>query len=409
MEIELVDRKTTSYYLTMLTLALFLFSEFIERGPFYSISKTIDNLKIKYVLLLITLILNLMTLIRNKKVFKDGVFKNEAKNIGCAFFSLIIITIILQIKNGFLRYSVEEMFFTILPLIFVVALISIDYRNVSRILDNSFYIIIGVFLIGYIDILTPKNILKIDFLNSYSPFENGISLVFVCYELYYLVRYKKREARSTTCLLLTILTFKRVTVLKAILFYIFVPMLKNKKVPKILFIISIVFFSLAPLAIQFIYSDTMAKILSDYFGMSMNKLTMDRYARTTFVLENLQSIKYGYGSVTYFLTKYFRAGTLSNRSLHCDILKIYLECGSIGTLLFTYFHFSAVKNNIYSYILMLHVFTEMIINHPFGVGNVGRWIIMYLMIVFFVNQGNGLFYREGLPRKKHFKIGDITF
>jgi hypothetical protein len=394
-----------AYHMTMATITMFLFSEFVNRGPFYAAAMMLDRYKIKYLALFLSIFINILLMIRTRTpLFKNKVFNTEAKKFMYAFIALMIITIVYQIKNGYLAYSYEEMFYTVLPFVFVVILVNVDYINITRILDNSFYVVVLVFFLCNIDLFNLSSIASISFADSYSPFESGFSLVLICYELYYLVRYGKRETKSTICLILTILTFKRLTVIKGILFFVFVPMIKARKTPTWLFWLAVVVFCLTPMVMEYIYSDEISALISDYFGKTMNQLSMDRYRRTRFVLDNLNQVQHGYGSITYFLTKFYGDGTLSNRSLHCDILKIYLECSMVGTVLFTYFHFSAVRKNIFAFLLMVHVFTEMIINHPFGAGNVGRWIIMYTMFVYYLYMGNGIFYDDdsGKPRKLRF-------
>ena len=59
-----------------------------------------------------------------------------------------------------------------------------------------------------------------------------ISLIFVFLELYFLVRYNKRNGKSIICLIITILTFKRFSVILAILFFIIVPIIKTKNSKK---------------------------------------------------------------------------------------------------------------------------------------------------------------------------------
>lgn len=402
--------KTAAYYMTIMTICLFVFSEVIYRGPFFVASKVIDGLKLKYVFLFLTCGVNLMLLARNGKrvLRRSSVYYIEAKAFIKAIGVLLIITIIMQVQNGFRSFSYIEFAYLLLPLGFSIILVATDYECITRILDNSFYIVTMAFIISYLDILTPANILSISFVNSYSPFENSNSLMYVCFELYFLVRYGGRNHKSFICLLLTILTFKRIVVIKAILIYVFVPMLKKKSVPKWLFWSALIVFCILPIGLQIFYSDSFATMVSSMYNIDMNQLTMDRYRRTNYVLDNLEQIKYGYGSVTYFLTHFFGTGIFENRSLHCDILRIYLECTIIGTIGYNYFSFSVARNNIISFILMFHIFTEMVINHPIGAGCVGNWIILYMMIIYFNYRDKIYFYKEGKLRRKRFKIGRIT-
>ena len=296
-------KKTATYYLTMVTLIVFIMSELITRGPLQTIANAIDEMKIKYAFMAFSAFFLLAIIIcKRKKLFKNNIFLTEAKLFFGAIAGLGLITFYYQIKNGFRAFVIPEFCYILLPLLFVVLIVSVDSYNITRVLDNCFYFVVIAFLLCNLDILTPSSLKEISFSESASPFEQGSSIIFVCFELYYLIRYGRKNGKTVICLILTILTFKRVSVIKAILFFIFVPMIKDKKVPKWLIISIIVIFCALPFLLEFIYSNDFASIVAAKYGMEINELTMDRFARTVFVLEHVDSIKFGYGSVTYFLT-----------------------------------------------------------------------------------------------------------
>lgn len=400
--------KTTTYYLLMITVAVFIIVDCIVRGPLSPILITIDELRIKYILMAITALFLLMVLIaRKRKLFKGNIFVDESKYFLCAIGLLVIITLYYQIRNGFRAFAISEFMYLLIPLLFVILVVSDDTINITRVLDNCFYIVLISFILSNIDIFSFSSLKSISFWDSTSPFENGYATMFVCFELYFLVRYGRRNGKSFVCLLFAILSFKRLSVIKAILFFIIVPMIKNKKVPRWLLIITIIFFCALPFLLVYIYSYDFANLMIGKYGIKLNEITMDRYRRTMYVLANTDQIKYGYGSVTYFLTNTFGKGEFANRSLHSDILRIYLECSIFGSIAYTICNFMAVRKNIISFLLMLHIFIEMIVNHPIGAGGVGYWILIYMMIVYFNYRKEVPFYREGNLKRKRFKLGKI--
>lgn len=407
--IQNIWKKTTTYYLVMITIAVFIFIDCIIRGPFKPIVSTIDGLKIKYMLMAITAFFLLMVIIiRKKKLFIGGIFKMESKFFLLAIGSLAIITLFYQMKNGFKSFAISELFYLLAPLLFVILIISVDSINITRVLDNCFYLVVIAFVLGNIDILNPASFMSISFWDSASPFENGSSIIFVCFELYFLIRYGKRNGKSFVCLILTALTLKRLSVIKGILFFIFIPFLMNKKVPRWLLGLVIVLFCAMPFVLMYIYSNDFASIMLANYGLEWNQFTMDRFKRTVFVLSHIDQMKYGFGSITYFLTNSFGQGEFANRSLHSDVLRIYLECSFVGTFIYNTCYFMAVRKNLISFLLMLHIFIEMIINHPIGAGNVGNWIIIYLMIAYFNYREEVPFYREGKVKRKQFKLGKFV-
>ncbi|HAH17912.1 MAG TPA: hypothetical protein DCL29_02700 [Eubacterium sp.] len=407
-KIQNINKKTIVYYLVIITIASFLFSENIFFGPFQPISDFVDQIKVKYILMISSAFLFLLLIIiRRKKLFKNGVFKKEAKLYLLAIGSLIVITAIFQIMNGFRTFAISEFMYLLLPLGFVILVVSVDYFNITRILDNCFYVVVAIFLLGNIAMLNPSSVMSISFSSSTSPFENGSSMLFVLFELYYLIRYGKRNGKSLVCLILTVLTLKRISVIMAILFFIFAPMIKDKKIPRWIFWLTIVFFCAVPFALEFFYSSSFSNLFLATFGIDFNDFTMDRFTRTAYVFANSDQIKFGYGSVTYFLTNHYGKGDFANRSLHSDLLRIYLECTFVGTFIYNICYFLSVKKDSISYLLLVTIFLQMIFNHPIGAGTVGHWIIIYLMIVYFNYRKEVPFYKEGLISRRKMKLGKL--
>ena len=365
-------------------------------------------MKIKFILLAFSSSIFLILIAsRRKNLFNNRAFLSESKWFLGAVAILVIITIFYQVMNGFRSFVIAEFLYLLLPILFVILVVSTDSYSITRVLDNCFYILIIAFILCNIDTLTPSAIASIKFSESFSPFESSSSIIFVCFELYFLIRYGKRNGKSLVCLLLTVLTLKRFCVIKAVLFFIFVPMIKNKKLPRWIFVLVIIFFCALPFLLEYIYSYDFALLMLTKYGTDLNDLTMDRYRRISYVISHMDQIKYGFGSATYFLTNNLSGVRLVNRSLHSDILRIYLECSFIGSFGFTICNFAAVRKNVVSFLLMFHVFTEMIVNHPLGAGNVGNWIIIYLMIVYFNYRKVIPFYKEGQLKRKRIKIGRI--
>ena len=407
-KVDIINKKTIAYYLVLATIVVFIFSESIYQGPLHDLSELVDGMKIKYIIMAFTAVAFLILLItKRKKLFKNDVFKKESKLYLIAIGALGIITIIYQVFNGFRSFVIPEFCYLLIPLIFVILVVSVDYVNVTRILDVSFYVLLIAFVVGNIDILNPSTIMSINFSESFSPFENGSSMIFVFFELYFLIRYGRRNGKSLVCLILTILTLKRISVIMAIFFFIFVPMLKDKKVPRWVFVLTIIMFCTTPFLLEIFYSSTFASYFFAEFGLDFNDFTMDRFTRTAYVLGHLGQIKYGYGSVTYFLTNNYGKTGVANRSLHSDLLRIYLECSFIGVFVYNICYFLSVKKNIISFLLMVTIFLQMIFNHPLGAGTVGNWIIIYLMIVYFNYRKEVPFYKEGRVKRKKIRLGKI--
>ncbi len=406
--IQKIWSKTITYYLVMATVTVFIFSEFIYRGPFVPLAKAMDGMKIKYALMAVTSLYILMQLIAKRQgLFKMNVFRKESTLYLIAIGSLAAITLFYQILNGFRAFVIPEFMYVLLPLLFVILIVSADYINITRVLDNCFYVTVVAFLLDSLGVFTDGAVVSFDILDSSSPFENPSSLIFVFLELYFLVRYNKRNGKSIVCLIITILTFKRFSVILAILFFVFVPMIKNKKVPRWLLATAIVVFCAMPFLLKYFYSNDFASFFFARYQIDFNEFTMDRFARTSYVLNHLGQIKYGFGSVSNFLSQSYGNADAANRSLHSDLLRIYLECSFVGTVIYNTCYFISVKKNMASFLLMMGIFIQMIFNHPIGAGAVGHWIIIYLMIAYLNYRKEVPFYREGMMSRRKIKVGKV--
>lgn len=403
--IQKIWNKTIAYYLVMATVTVFIFSEFILRGPFAPISKALDEMKIKYAFMVVASFYIIILLItKRKSLFQMNVFRKESRLYLIAIGSLAIITLFYQIMNGFRMFVIPEFLYVIIPLLFVILVVSADCINITRVLDNCFYVALVAFLLDCLGIFTDGTAVSFNILESTSPLENPSAFIFVYIELYLLVRYNKRNGKALLCLIITILTFKRFSVILALLFFIFVPMIKNKKVPRWLFITVIAIFCAMPFLLKIFYSNEFASFFFARYQMDFNKFTMDRYARISYVLNNLGQIKYGFGSISHFLSESYGHEVAENRSLHSDLLRIFLECSFVGTFVYNTCYFLSVRKNATSFLLMLGVFVQMIFNHPIGAGAVGNWIIIYLIVVYFNYRKEIPFYKEGMVRRKKIKI-----
>ena len=60
-----------------------------------------------------------------------------------------------------------------------------------------------------------------------------------------------------------------------------------------------------------------------------------------------------------------------------------MECTVIGSIVFTTQYFKIVKDNIYSFLVMLYAFMELFVAHYIGPGTTSFWIIAYIIILYF--------------------------
>lgn len=295
---------------------------------------------------------------------------------------LFAITAILQMINGFNSYAINEAVYYYTPLIFIIVYSQIsEEQDVETILNYLFVLYVIVFLKNFAGQLTLANIKSISFANSYSPFESELAFVFLIFECFYLYMGKRKNAIIS--LILCILSFKRISMLAAIVFFIFSKWIVVKKaVNKKIVIVTTVVFVLLPVLTCLMLNDTLEAWFYQTFHVTLNEITLTRSSRIEAVINSGQ-IKYGLGSVTTYLTKYLNAlhgSNFSNRNLHNDLVKIYLECGILGSIVFTYIYMKAASVSRMLFVMMCYVFFECYFNHLFGAGRTDIWILIYLIM-----------------------------
>lgn len=295
---------------------------------------------------------------------------------------LFAITAILQMINGFNSYAINEAVYYYTPLIFIIVYSQIsEEQDVETILNYLFVLYVIVFLKNFAGQLTLANIKSISFANSYSPFESELAFVFLIFECFYLYMGKRKNAIIS--LILCILSFKRISMLAAIVFFIFSKWIVVKKaVNKKIVIVTTVVFVLLPVLTCLMLNDTLEAWFYQTFHVTLNEITLTRSSRIEEVINSGQ-IKYGLGSVTTYLTKYLNAlhgSNFSNRNLHNDLVKIYLECGILGSIVFTYIYMKAASVSRMLFVMMCYVFFECYFNHLFGAGSTDIWILIYLIM-----------------------------
>ena len=295
---------------------------------------------------------------------------------------LFAITAILQMINGFNSYAINEAVYYYTPLIFIIVYSQIsEEQDVETILNYLFVLYIIVFLKNFAGQLTLANLKSISFANSYSPFESELAFVFLIFECFYLYMGKRKNAIIS--LILCILRFKRISMLAAIVFFIFSKWIVVKKaVNKKIVIVTTVVFVLLPVLTCLMLNDTLEAWFYQTFHVTLNEITLTRSSRIEAVINSGQ-IKYGLGSVTTYLTKYLNAlhgSNFSNRNLHNDLVKIYLECGILGSIVFTYIYMKAASVSRMLFVMMCYIFFECYFNHLFGAGSTDIWILIYLIM-----------------------------
>lgn len=361
--------------------SIFIFSEQVadDGSVLARLSNTVDSLKIKYMMAVLAIGILLLRYIRNPGRFVR--FRDEAKNVLLTTVILSTITVIKQMQNGFMGASYNEVFFWLVPIIYVYFLVNC-INDIKPYMDTAFIIQLIFFFIDIMDKLSIKNILAINFITSNSAFESEYSFYGLVFFMFYL--FMKDKRRAVLSLFMTILAFKRMAVVFALVVLI-MSVLQTKRgtfnktpSPRGVFIVTVLFI-IVPIGFHLICSDSFGSWFYSVTGLNFNAFISGRLERLNLCIDN--EMRYGLGSSTQFLNEVLGRGF--SRNLHNDVLRIYLECGIIGTIAFTYDYFKMASKSRMSFMLMLYLFTDMMFNHFLGAGRTAFWIIIYLAICSF--------------------------
>ena len=159
-------------------------------------------------------------------------------------------------------------------------------------------------------------------------------------------------------------------------------LIQKKPVSKKMVFATVIIFVLLPTLTCVMLNDAFEAWFYQTFHITLYEATLTRSSRIEAVMNSGQ-IKYGLGSVTTYLTRYLNTmhgSNFASRSMHNDLVQMYLECGILGSIVFTYVYMRAASVNRMSFALICYVFFECYFNHLFGAGCTHIWVLIYLMM-----------------------------
>ncbi len=368
--------------LFILCALVFFFSENVTGISLVdSLFALLEKYKIKYFLALAVCTLFLLRHWGNNRFFRTE-FYAYIRNL----ILLAVISVTFGVTRGIPADILNEVLYLLVPIVFSYALINVKGGQVKSCLEQFFWII----LIGFILInrrnFSIASILSINFMESYSPFESGISYVSLLMALYY--KWENNKPKLVVCVIMGVLSFKRLALVCMILVLILpIRKVKGSHNLKLAQNITIAIFCLIPLFLQAVFSEGLEQHISNFIGMDINAFMKGRFTALQIAFENYPPAG-GLGSLRKFLTNSYSwiTYTEKNRSmdLHCDIVRFYLECTILGlfSLLHTY-----IKNakTWKTFLAVTLVLTLSLTTHLFGYGAVLYWIYYYTLFFYLNN------------------------
>ena len=359
-------------YITHLNIFLFiLMYAFRSFTDALYVSKGIESnfiINVKYIILIIAIIFSVFQLKYKKEKL---IFKKEFFNIIFVVLSIVVISLVMFLISDKIYMSFfERIIKLVLPIIYVFLLINLlDFKDIYTCMCGVLLLsFVGYIIEIGIDKFNISNILSIDFLNSYSPFEShysaGTSIAMCAFFMY----YRKNKLLELLSLIFAIFTFKRVAVLFAILLLILPRIINvNKELnKKYINIIKIIFVFLT-LVYFWLLLPSSSDIFFDIFGETQSKFTMTRSDFLNTLL-NIGFKSSGLGSITDIL----------GRDLEMDLISIFLETTIVGLIIFINGYWNCSGNKVYTVIYMLFEFSNLLTSH--SLTNSFNWILAFLII-----------------------------
>ena len=319
------------------------------------------------------------------------IFFHEFKRVfvmvmGLAGISLFFQTIHLSSNLDLLR----QIFFLICPAFTVFLLFNSKRVEIDVFIDIVLFFAVIFFVAKFGNLINMATISKINFSESYSPFEVSTSSItdifFYCCAFYC---YRKKKVRFLISAFFCFLSFKRMMVagllvLTVLLFFI-EPLQKLLKITekkkdflyRNIYRGGIILFTLVPFLLQLLMTDSVANIVRSITGMDINDFVKGRFEILNYLIDN-HPTNLGLGTVVKFMA--FGPNMVMRKvsALHNDLYRLYYETTMIGLFSFVYTQFKNAKVSNTSIVLTFWLMINLIISNTLT--NVISMMLFYMLI-----------------------------
>lgn len=326
-----------------------------------------------FVLLFGAIFLFIQSSLLNKKL-TDSVFFTGIKNI--TFITIIFACISLIKFNGNFSQGYQTLLALLMifyPAFYIFCVFQImSYTQIYSLVKLGFVIYASAYVVATFDKFSVANLLAINFSQSYSPFENSdFSSGLIGFFIYFCaIKAEKKWIIVST--IFNFLVFKRVSI-------IFIPILLfvgysfpvDKKVNSnwkyvfalLLFISTLVeYFMMQP---DFLY-----KILNIFPNLDPHYLFMGRNR----MFENLLSMNFKSSGLN-------STNLAIGRTFEIESLKLFLETGVLGYLIFCFSIWKITGDNLYSTVIMIYFSVKVLSSSSFSSSSAPfMMLLIYLAI-----------------------------
>lgn len=308
-----------------------------------------------------------------KRTIKS-VFTDELKSIIWLTITFAVLSVYEMLKNqGFETATIKGLIRLLIPVFTAFVILNVmEFDDIYRVMAISLCFMFAGYVAAHVGDLSIGNFCSVSFVDSYSPFESNFFspaamgfCLFFCY-------FRKNKLFTFLSVLFTILTFKRIMVLYAVVLLLFGGMVsKWKEMPKwLLRMLGVIIFIFSILYIQLMLGNV-AKLLFKYFGIEINRTVIDIFSmgRSWFIQLVLEGD---------FRSVGFMSSTVGFKNMEMDLPMIYIEMGILSVAATIYFMLRLVKNNWYVFGIIGFCLLELLTSHWFDITYF--WIVAYVTV-----------------------------
>lgn len=334
---------------------------------------------------------------------KIYIFKKELiiLLIICGIFLVYSSYLAKQINLPVASRTYIEILYLIMPAIYSFCIVNIySFKEVEKLMKILFWIYLILYMYSInIFAISINDILSISFANSNSYFESSIFALPMLVLFFFFSYYRKNNKYYWIgSFILTLLTFKRMIVVWAIILFILDNIMELRFVvkKKWKYIFAIIFIFSTIIYYQALTDTGIGKVIFDALRIDLESGTMGRKWFLSTLLKGHYPT-FGYGSSSIILGELFNVGDV--KYLEMDLIKIYLELGIVCLSIFTIYFWKMTKDNLFNLIIMLSIFMNLLVSHsltdPF------EWTIIYLILICISQESSN---RNDLTGKKKYVI-----
>lgn len=304
---------------------------------------------------------------RTNKVPFSRKFLDETRSIiNMALVFALLSIYFMQKNHGFEMATIIGLARIVVPVIVVYALVNVmEIEDIYNLMSILLIIMFAGYICAVANRITLKNILAINFIKSYSPFESTMFspaamgfCLFFCY-------YRQHKILTILSVIFTILTFKRIMVLYAVFLLFFGGIVKKWRMPVWTTKIFIIGFTILSIFYIQLMNGEINDLIYKYFGITVNAFSMGRSYFMRTILNNFKSFG-------------FMSSTVGYRSMEMDIPMIYVEMGILAVIAIIYFMSKLIRDNWYNFLIVFFCLLELLTSHWLDI--VYFWIVAYLTI-----------------------------